>query len=462
LNADYRYIPQHRHEYGNKIAVVGAGPAGLACAYYLAIEGYKVTVFEKQNVLGGMLTLGIPSFRLGKEVVNAEIDILRELGVAFKTGVDVGKDVSLPDLRSQGFEAFYLAIGAQAGRSIGIEGEDAEGVITGISFLRDVNMGLPVKLEGKVIVIGGGNVAIDVARTAARSGASQVDMFCLENLAEMPALPEEIEETMSEAIGINNSWGPNRIITENGRVVGVEFKRCLSVFDENHRFSPKYDENDTKIVQADTVLTSVGQAIDWGNLAAGSKIVINPNRTIKADTFTYQTGEPDVFAGGDSFTGPKFAIDAIAAGKEGAISIHRYVQPGQSLVIGRDRREYHALDKTNVVFDGYDTAPRQNAGHVEGSKSKETFQDLRVTFTEAQVRIETERCLGCGATIVDQYMCVGCGQCTMKCKFEAVTLVRKYDNASVEIKDLRPTVAKNVIRREGRIIVKNVKKLFVK
>jgi len=462
LNLANRYVPAHRHEYGNKIAVVGAGPAGLSCAYYLAIDGYNVTVFEKQNSLGGMLTLGIPSFRLQKDVVNAEIDILRELGVVFTTGVEVGKDVTLADLRGRGFEAFYLAVGAQSGRKLGIEGEDARGVITGVDFLRSVNLGEDVRLTGKVIVIGGGNVAIDVARTAVRTGASKVDMYCLESRSEMPALPEEIEEAMSEDIGIGNSWGPKRIITENGRVTGVEFRKCVSVFDENHRFSPKYDDNDTMTVDADVVLTSVGQAIEWGSLIADSKVQVNPNKTIKADAFTYQTGEPDVFTGGDSYTGPRFAVDAIAAGKEGAISIHRFVQPGQSLVIGRDRRAYRALDKTNVIFEDYDSTPRQSTGHVSGDQSKGTFKDLRVTFTEEQVKKETERCLSCGATIVDPYMCVGCGQCTTKCKFDAISLVRVHDSASVEIKDLRPTVAKNVIRREGRIIVKNVKKFFIK
>ncbi len=462
LNKDHRYIPKKRHDYGKKIAVIGAGPAGLSCAYYLAIDGYKVTVFEKQKVLGGMLTLGIPSFRLEKDVVNAEIDILRELGVEFKTGVEVGKDITLNDLRDQGFKAFYLAIGAQAGRKIGIEGEEAQGVMAGVDFLRTVNLGEGLGLQGKTIVIGGGNVAIDVARTAVRSGASNVDMFCLENREEMPALNEEIEEAMAEGIAINNSWGPKRILTENNHVIGVEFKKCVSVFDENKRFSPKYDEEDTMIVEADNVLLSVGQAMDWGNLITDSKIELNPNKTIKADPFTYQTGEPDVFTGGDIHTGPKFAIDAIAAGKEGAISIHRYVQPGQSLILGRDRKEYHALDKANTVLEGYDTLPRQKADHVDGNASKETFKDLRSTFTEEQIRKETERCLSCGATVVDEYMCVGCGQCTTKCKFDAISLERRYDKSSVEIKQLKPTVAKNMIKRQVRIAVKKVKNLFVK
>jgi NADPH-dependent glutamate synthase beta subunit-like oxidoreductase/NAD-dependent dihydropyrimidine dehydrogenase PreA subunit len=458
LNMDNRYIPKLRHEYGKKIAIIGAGPSGLSCAYYLGIDGYKVTVFEKQKALGGMLTLGIPSYRLEKEVVNAEIQILKELGVEFKTGVEVGKDVSFKELRSEGYEAFYLAIGAQAGRKLSIEGEDSEGVITGVDFLREVNLGNDIKLEGNVVVIGGGNVAIDVARTAARVGATKVDMYCLESQKEMPALEEEIEEAVSENIGINNSWGPKRIIQENGRVVGIEFKKCLSVFDVNGKFSPVYDENETKLVKTNNILISVGQAMEWGNLLENSKIELNPNKTIKVDSFTLQTGEPDVFAGGDVMTGPKFAIDAIALGKEGAISIHRYVQKGQSLINGRDKKEYHALDKENLTLEGYDRLPRQKAEHVDGAKAKESFKDLRTTFTEEQVKMETDRCLGCGATTVDQYMCVGCGACTTRCKFDAISLVRKYDAESVSLEKLKPIVVKNMIKRKGRMIVHSIKK----
>jgi NADPH-dependent glutamate synthase beta subunit-like oxidoreductase len=460
LNMDNRYVPKLRHEYGNKIAIIGAGPSGLSCAYYLAIDGYKVTVFEKQNALGGMLTLGIPSYRLEKHVVNAEIDILRELGVEFKMGVEVGKDLSLEDLRNQGYEAFYLAIGAQAGRKLGIEGEEAEGVITGVDFLLDVNLGNDIKVEGDVIVIGGGNVAIDVARTATRAGASKVDMFCLESREEMPALDEEIEEALSEDIGINNSWGPKRIVTENGRVVGVEFKKCVSVFDENRKFSPKFDENETKIVKADKVLLSIGQGIDWGELLKNSKMELNPNNTIKVNSFTLQTGEPDVFAGGDAVTGPKFAIDAIALGKEGAISIHRYVHSGQDLVLGRDRREYRAFDKENLDLEGYDRIPRQRTNHVDGAKAKTSFKDLRPTLTEEQVRKETERCLGCGATTVDEYICVGCGSCTTRCKFDAISLVRKYDAQNIPFEKLKPVIIKNMIGRKGRMVTHSIKKSF--
>lgn len=462
LNMNHRYVPKKRHEYGNKIAIIGAGPAGLSCAFYLAIDGYKVTVFEKQKVLGGMLTLGIPSFRLEKDVVNAEIEILKELGVEFKTGVEVGVDVTLKDLSGQGYEAFYLAIGAQSGRKIGIEGEDAVGVITGVDFLRNANLGDNCNLVGKTIVIGGGNVAIDVARTAVRTGASQTSMFCLESRETMPALEEEIEEAVAEDITINNSWGPKRIVTENGRVVGVEFKKCISTIDENGRFNPKYDENDTIIVDADNVLLSIGQAIDVGNLIADSKIELNPNKTIKADPFTYQTGEPNIFTGGDVLTGPRFAIDAIAAGKQGAISIHRFVQPGQSLTIGRDRREYHSLDKQNLDFEGYDRIPRQKAGHEASVKSKETFKDLRTTFTIEQIKNETERCLSCGATINNEYSCVGCGACTTKCKFDAITLVRKYDGVGVAYEELKPVIIKQILKRKGKIAIKKAVNIFQK
>jgi NADPH-dependent glutamate synthase beta subunit-like oxidoreductase/NAD-dependent dihydropyrimidine dehydrogenase PreA subunit len=462
MNNENRYIPKKRHDYGKKIAVIGAGPAGLSCAYFLAIDGYQVTVFEKQNALGGMLTLGIPSFRLEKEVVNAEIDILKELGVDFRTGIEVGKDVTLKELRSTGYEAFYLAIGAQAGRRLNVEGENAEGVITGVDFLRNVSLGNDVALNGKTIVIGGGNVAIDVARTATRVGAANVAMYCLEAREQMPALPDEIEETLSEGIAINNSWGPKRIVMNNGKVVGVEFKKCISVFDTNGRFNPSYDDTDTLLVDAEYVLLSIGQAIDWSNLAVDSHLEFNPNGTIKADPFTYQTAEPDIFAGGDAFTGPRFAIDAIAAGKQGAISIHRYVQPGQSLVIGRDRREYKALDKDNLELDSYDRQPRQSTPHIDGAISKDTFKDLRKTFTLEQVQKETERCLSCGATVVDEFLCVGCGACTTRCKFDAISLVRQYDGAGVAFEDLKPVVIKQILKRKGKIAIKKAVKVFSK
>ncbi|HOO73786.1 MAG TPA: FAD-dependent oxidoreductase [Tepiditoga sp.] len=452
LNDNHRYIPRIKHDYDKKIAVIGAGPAGLSCAFYLATEGYKVTVFEKEKVPGGMLTLGIPAFRLEKNVVNSEIEVLKELGVEFVMSTEVGKDISLDDLRKKDYKAFYVAVGAQGGRKLGIEGENSENVITGVEFLKDVNLGNETALKGNVIVIGGGNVAIDVARTASRVGGETVNMYCLESRNEMPALEEEIEEALEEKIMINNSWGPKKIITENGKVTGVEFKKCISVFDENHKFSPKFDENNLITVKADYVLISVGQSIEWGNLLSGTSAELNPNRTIKADNITFQTGENDIFTGGDAFTGPKFAIDAIAMGKEGAISIHRYVQKGQSLTFGRTIRSYVSLDKNNINLESYDRLPRQKA--YSSHETKNVFEDTRGTLNEEQIKKETERCLGCGATVVDEFMCVGCGVCTTKCKFDAISLVKKYDNASLDLKDLKPAVMKQAIKRKLKITVK--------
>jgi NADPH-dependent glutamate synthase beta subunit-like oxidoreductase/NAD-dependent dihydropyrimidine dehydrogenase PreA subunit len=428
LEASNRYIPEKRHEYGKRMAVVGSGPAGLSCAWFLAVDGYKVTVFEKEERLGGMLSLGIPSFRLEKGVVEAEIDALRGLGVEFRTGVEVGADVTLGDLRREGYEAFYLAVGAQGGRKIGVEGEDAPGVAAGVDFLRGVNLGKPAALSGKVVVIGGGNVAIDVARTAVRvaaDGRASVAMYCLEDRAGMPALPEEIEEALGEGISIENGWGPKRIIVKDGRVSGVEFRRCLSVLDAEGRFKPRYDEERTIVVPADHVLLSVGQSIEWGGLLEGSRVELNGNGTAKADGFTYQSGEPDVFVGGDAFTGPKFAINAIAAGKQAAVSMHRFAWEGQSLVYGRVRSAYRAFDKENAVVGDFDGTPRQRPLHRPVVRL--SFSDARAAFTEEQVRAEAARCLGCGAVAVDSEMCLGCGQCTTKCRFEAIRLERVRD-----------------------------------
>lgn len=430
LKAEKRYKPEIFEKHDEKIAVIGAGPAGLSCAYYLAVEGYKVTVFEKEKVLGGMLTMGIPSFRLDKDVISAEIDVIRELGVQFRTGVNIGKDVTLADLRREGFKAFYIAIGAQAGRKLGIEGEDLSGVVSGIDFLRNVALSEKSRLEGRVVVIGGGNVAIDVARTALRLGPASVGMFCLESKSEMPALPEEQEEATGEGVTINNSWGPKRVIGENGKVTGVEFKRCVSVFDENGKFCPKYDENETITVPCEHILVSVGQAMDWGKLLESSKAELTPRRTLNVHPISFQTGEKDVFAGGDAVTGPKFAIDAIAAGKQGAISIHRFVQ-GRGLTVRRER-EYHPLDKENINLAGFDRLPRQRTSRVDFNESKRTFKDLRSDLTEEQIKKETQRCLGCGVTVVDQNQCIGCGVCGTKCEFDAIHLVRKYDVESAE------------------------------
>ena len=420
LNSDNRYIPEVYEHHEEKVAVIGSGPAGLSCAYYLASEGYPVTVFEKQSRLGGMLTMGIPSFRLENEIIDAEIEVLRELGVEFKCGVEVGKDVTISVLRKEGYKAFYIGIGAQGGRRLNIEGEDSEGVISGVEFLREVALEHLDKLEGNTVVIGGGNVAIDVARAAIRLGSTKTQMFCLESDKEMPALKEEKEEALEEGIRINNSWAPKRILNKNGRVTGVEFMRCISVFDENHRFAPKYNEDETVIVECDNVLVSIGQSIQWDNLLSGRETLLTPRGTLKVAEITYQTEEEDIFAGGDAVTGPKFAIDAIASGKSGAISIHRFLR-GRGLSMRRER-EYKPFNKEQADYSSFDTMPRQRPISVNHNEAKQTFKDLRVDLTEEQIKKEAGRCLGCGITIVDPWMCIGCGVCATKCEFDALKL----------------------------------------
>lgn len=445
-----QFIPEKLFDYHNiKVAIVGAGPSGLSCAFFLAQKGYSITVFEKLDEPGGMLKYGIPSFRLEKGVIDSEIDVIRKLGVEIKCGVEVGKDISLDELRNQGYKAFYVAIGAQGGRKLGIEGEDNKSVIAGVEYLRDVNLGKKVKTPGNVVVIGGGNVAIDVARTSVRTGADKVELFCLESAEEMPAEDDEVSEAKSEDIGINNGWGPTRIIVENKKVTGVEFKKCLSVFDENHKFSPKYDEKNTKTVPADTVLLSIGQSIEWGNMLEGSAVELRPGKAAVADSLTLQTAEDDIFVGGDVYTGPKFAIDAIAAGKEGSDSIHRFVHPGQTLTLGRNRREFLILDKDNVNYASYDNAKREKVAH-DASKEK-TFSDPRMTLTEEQVQKETHRCLECGAARVDPNQCIGCGECTVRCKFDAISLSRVFDAKSFGYENIKPHAVKRAIGRKINI-----------
>ena len=456
LDGDFTFVPKKYHDYGKKIAIIGSGPAGLSCAYYLARDGYRVTVFEKQRRVGGMLTLGIPNFRLEKGVVDAEIDVLRRMNVEFKTGVEVGRDVTIPQLRVQGFEAFYVAIGAQGGRKLNVPGEDAEGVIAGVDFLRDVALTGRPALEGKVVVIGGGNVAIDVARTAVRKGADHTAMYCLESVSEMPALPEEQEEAKGEGIEINNGWGPKEFEVTDGRVTGVVFKKCVSVFDEDHKFAPKYDENDTITVPADFVLVSVGQSIEWGRMLDGERVELGRGNTAQADGFTYQTAQPDIFVGGDVFSGPKFAIDAIAAGKQGAVSIHRFVWPGQSLTMGRDRRHFTALDKDNLdraeIEKGFDNTPRQRP--LRDETKAMTSSDDRLTFTEEQLKKEAARCLSCGAAHVDTVKCFGCGVCAQMCKFDAIHLTRKSSAESIAFTDRHEAFAKYAELRRENIRIK--------
>lgn len=441
LQSNTRYIPDivipsNMGRWKEKIAIIGAGPAGLSCAYYLATKGYYPVVFEKNEKPGGMLTYGIPSYKLEKDVIDAEIEILKELGVIIKCGVEVGKDVTIASLREEGFKAFYIAIGCQGGKLPGIPGEDAKGTSVAVKFLHDATVDKSTILNGNVVVVGGGNVAIDCARTAKRFKANKVSVFSLENRNHMPATNQEILETLDEGIEINNGYGPKEIIKdENGCVKQIVFKKCLSVNDPiTHKFNPVYDENDTVTIDATHVIFAIGQTINWGNLLEGTKVTFQHGNYPVADKLTYQTNEPDIFVGGDVYTGPKFAIDAIEAGKCAAESLHRFVQPGTSLTIGRNRRDFIELNKDDLVIDGYDNQGRNEPGMDETIDYRNSFKDAHKTFTKEQAMSEANRCLCCGASIVDENKCIGCGVCTTKCEFDAIHLVRDHPEMSTMVK----------------------------
>ena len=433
LDKETRFVPKKLHDFSDrKIAVIGAGPAGLACAYYLACDNYSVTVFDRNALPGGMLRYGIPGFRLEKDVLDAEIDVLKTLGVEFRCGVEVGKDVTIQSLRDKGYAAFYLAVGAQKAAPLGIPGEELEGVYGGIDFLRRVNGGEEVSLGKKVVVIGGGNVAMDVARAAVRLGAD-VTVAYRRREEDMPADPAEVAEAKEEGIRFLFERKPLEIRGENGKVTAF------------------VSEADS--VECDAVIAAIGQVIDWGSLDVGALSTDEKGRA-QADGFTYQTAQPDIFAGGDVLTGPKFAIDAIAAGKQAAISIHRFVQEGQSLTIGRDLLNYSALDKDNVDFENmkYDSAKRQMPGKTEASG----FKDGRKTFTEAELKAETARCLGCGASVVDANKCLGCGVCTTKCKFDAIHLTKRTNVESVVYTTREKVLPEYIAERQEKIRIRKV------
>lgn len=398
-----------------EVCPVGAAKLGQKLCHKDGKAGYPVTVFEKEKEPGGMLRFGIPSYRLEKDVISAEIDIIKEMGAEIKCGIEVGKDITLEELRKQGYKAFFVAIGLQGGRKAGVKGENASNVETGVDFLRRINLDSSQKISGKTIVIGGGNVAIDVARTAVRAGAEKVTLVCLESPEEMPASADEIEEAKAEGISFQNGWGPKEILTKDGKATNIIFKKCVSVFDENHRFNPKYNEDETIIMDCDVIITAIGQAAVWGDLLKGTSVKVRRNGTAEADRVTLQTAEPDIFVGGDIYHGAKFAIDAIAEGKEAMVSINRYVHEGQSLTISRDLREFIELDRDDIAKGSFDRAKRQ-VPPVKAGNPTTTYEDLRLPLTEEQVKKEASRCLKCGATVVDENRCVGCGLCTTRCE----------------------------------------------
>ena len=464
LKAETRYVPARRtyrastEDYAEHIAVIGAGPAGMSCAYYLANMGYPVTVFEKNPVPGGMLTLGIPNFRLEKDVVNAEIEVLREMGVEFKCGVEVGKDVTLNELRAQGYKGFFLGIGAQKSSALRIPGEELEGVFGGVEFMREVNLGSKPAIGDKVAVIGGGNVAMDVCRTAVRLGAKETYVVYRRSEDEMPADKMEVAEAKEEGVKFLFLNAPAEIIGEDGKVKALKVEVMeLGEPDEKGRRKP-VGTGKFETIEVSAVIGAIGQKVDLGGIAPEG-MTFNKNGTIIADAVTLQTSQPDVFVGGDVYTGPKFAIDAIAAGREAAISLHRYVHPGQSLTLARNRRDFIELDKSNlaIAVESFDNSSRQVPGH--DAKKAKSFSNDRMAFTEEQVKKEASRCLGCGATVVDENKCIGCGLCTTKCEFDAIHLRRELPEASTMIKaeDKMKAILPYAAKRAAKIAIKDMK-----
>lgn len=458
LDKENRFVPEIKNDYYDKVAIIGSGPAGISCAYFLAEEGYKVTVFEKADVIGGMMTQGIPNFRLEKDIINAEIEVLKDMGVDFKTGVEVGKDVTIQQLRSDGYKAFYVAIGLQSGGRLGVPGEEAEGVMAGIDLMRRVNKGEEVRLDGNVVIIGGGNIGADVARSAVRCGADKVTLVCLEAYDDMPMGVEDRTHCELDGIEIAAGWGQTEVFSKDGKCTGLKLRKCLSVKNSEGRFDPKFDDNDTREIECSYVIYCIGQKTEWKDLLKGTKVAFTARGTAVADPVSYQTEEPDIFVGGDAYAGQKFVIDAIAMGKEGAISINRLLQ-NMEMTTGR-YGVYRAIDKDGIVIGDYENIPRQETAEVDIERAKKTFHDLRGGLTEEQILKEATRCLKCGRSVVDKDRCIGCGVCTHRCDFDAIHLVRVSDSTPADtFGNWYKRLASYTVQRTGRIAMQDIKNM---
>ncbi|MBW2202558.1 MAG: FAD-dependent oxidoreductase [Deltaproteobacteria bacterium] len=420
LSADTRYVPEVEERREEKVAVIGSGPAGLAAGYSLAQQGYGVTVFEKLPVLGGMMAVGIPEYRLPRDILAAEIKVIEELGVEIKTGVTFGEDITIDSLKGDGYQAIFLATGLHLSRELNVEGEGFPGVLKGVDLLRDVALGNEVSLGKRVIVIGGGNVAIDVALSAQRKGAEEVTLVCLEKREEMPAWDYEIEEALEEGVTIVNSLGPERFLEEAGKVSGVKFKRCTAVFDENGAFNPSYDETDLETLEADTVIVAIGQAADL-SFAEKENVAITARGGLEADPVTFQTPMEGVFAGGDVFYGPRSVVEAVECGKEAAESIHRYLN-GLDLEEGREKDWSYEKPATEDVQN----MPRVEMREISLDERKGNFGEIALGFNEEEAKAEAERCLECG-------ICSECNQCVEVCEPKAIDHEMKAEELELDV-----------------------------
>jgi len=406
LNSCTRYRPSRKTGKKEKVAMVGSGPAGLTCAYYLAREGYPVTILEKADLLGGMLAMAIPSYRLPSEVVEAEIRLIREMGVTMKTGVEVGKDKTIAQLRQEGFKAFFIAIGTQECLRLGIEGEDLTGVYRGLDYLRRIKRGESLALGTDVVVIGGGNAAMDAVRSARRSGAENAMILYRRGLEEMPARPEEIEECREEGICIQTLTQPVRFIGENGAVRAVEcIQMRLADPDESGRRRPEPVPGSEFTIRVDAVITALGQEADWACLTPECSCTITPWGTMKVDPLTLQSDDPDIFAGGDAVRGPQTVVEAIADGRRAAVSIDRYIE-GQDLRLGRDIELKTILTPQK---EKYGPSPRSHMPCLEVEERVENFEEVQRGFTREMAVKESQRCISCGSC------------CIQACPYDAIT-----------------------------------------
>jgi NADPH-dependent glutamate synthase beta subunit-like oxidoreductase/NAD-dependent dihydropyrimidine dehydrogenase PreA subunit len=398
-----------RKIYAGRTAVIGSGPAGLACAYFLCRMSYPVTVFEAMPVLGGMLRIGIPEYRLPRDVLDAQISYIKDMGVEFRTGVSIGRDIRLEDLRIQ-YDSVFIAVGNQSSKPLALDGNNLEGFVTGLDFLRNVNLYQSTKVEKRVVVIGGGNVAVDVALTALRLGAKEVHIACLESMEEMPAYEEEIQQALDEGVEIHVSWGPRRILGKNGKITGIELMRCTQVFDDNHVFSPSFDDQITTSLEADQVILAIGQEPDLSLL---------PQNALTVNPVTMETGTSGIFAGGDAISsGISSVVQAIAAGKRASVSIDRYLK-GQDLTLESGKKP--PLVK-KPPRDGIAPWSRQTIPLLPVNERTGNFREVKHGFDEEMVSREVQRCTTCGSRAVITYPedCMICLYCERDCPMQAI------------------------------------------
>jgi heterodisulfide reductase subunit A-like polyferredoxin len=405
-----------------KVAIVGSGPSGLACAYDLAKHGYPVTIFEASSQPGGQLQWAIPKYRLPKDVLQADIQDVLDLGIELKLNTPINEKISLDNLKSQGYKAIYLAIGTAKSRSLPIPGVATPGVLLALDFLKDACEGKEIKLGKRVVVIGGGNVAMDVARTARRLGAAEVQAICLESREEMPAHVWEIEEAEEEGIYINNRWGPQEVNSKDGKVTGIVFQKCTSVYDKDKRFNPSYDPNITTRFDCDNVIIAIGQATDLSVLPKDSKIKTSRGGLIIADPVTLATDEDGIFAGGDGVSGPKSAVEAMGHGHEAAISIERYLS---GLDLKRDRVK--TKEEPAPIPEGeHPKLKRVHLRTIPLERRLSSFDEMNMTYTEEEAKAEADRCLNCG-------LCSECLQCVAVCQAKAVDHTQKPEHLDIAV-----------------------------